>query len=178
MERFDLYTADREKTGQTMVRGEPTPAGFYRLVVHVCIFDSEGRMLIQQRQPFKRGWSNLWDISVGGCAVAGDSSRSAAERETREELGLPLDLSDVRPTLTIHWENGFDDYYVLTRDVDLQTLHLQQEEVQAVRWAGLEEILRMIDSGEFIPYEKSLIELLFFRRTHRSSHTRSDPTND
>lgn len=178
MERFDLYTADREKTGQTMVRGEPTPAGFYRLVVHVCIFDSEGRMLIQQRQPFKRGWSNLWDISVGGCAVAGDNSRSAAERETREELGLPLDLSDIRPTLTIHWENGFDDYYVLTRDVDLQTLHLQQEEVQAVRWAGLEEILRMIDSGEFIPYEKSLIELLFFRRTHRSSHTRSDPTND
>ena len=113
MELFDLYTADREKTGKTMVRGEPTPEGYYRLVVHVCIFDAEGRMLIQQRQPFKRGWSNLWDISVGGCAMAGDSSRTAAERETREELGLAVDLSDTRPTMTIHWENGFDDYYVL-----------------------------------------------------------------
>ena len=178
MELFDLYTAEREKTDRKMVRGEPTPEGFYRLVVHVCIFDAQGRMLIQQRQPFKRGWSNLWDITVGGSAIAGDSSRSAAERETREELGLFLDLSAVRPSLTIHWENGFDDYYLLTRDVDIRSLHLQAEEVQAVCWASKEKILRMIDSGEFIPYEKSLIELLFFRKDHRSSHTRSDPPND
>lgn len=178
MEYFDLYTAERGKTDRKMIRGEPTPEGFYRLVVHVCIFDGQGRMLIQQRQPFKRGWSNLWDITVGGSAIAGDSSRSAAERETREELGLSLDLSGVRPSLTIHWENGFDDYYLLTREVDIRSLHLQAEEVQAVRWASREEILRMIDSGEFIPYEKSLIELLFFRRDHRSSHTRIDPAND
>ena len=177
MELFDLYTAEREKTGKTMVRGKPTPDGYYRLVVHVCLFDEEGRMLIQQRQPFKQGWSNLWDISVGGSAVAGDSSRSAAERETLEELGLAIDLSDVRPTLTIHWEKGFDDYYVLTLPVDLTALSLQADAVQAVRWASLEEILRMIDDGSFIPYEKSLIELLFFRRNHRSSHTRSDSSN-
>ena len=178
MELFDLYTADREKTDRTMVRGEPAPEGFYRLVVHVCIFNPEGQMLIQQRQPFKRGWSGLWDISVGGSAVSGDTSRSAAERETFEELGLSIDLSGVRPTITIHWEHGFDDYYVLTRPVDLNALHLQYEEVQAVRWASEGEILRMIDDGVFIPYAKSLIELLFFRRDHRSSHTREDPTND
>lgn len=178
MELLDLYTADREKTGLTMVRGEPTPEGFYRLVVHVCIFSPDGKMLIQQRQPFKKGWSNLWDITVGGCAVAGDSSRAAAERETREELGLSVDLTDVRPTLTVHWEQGFDDYYVLTLDVDPETLRLQHEEVQAVQWASLETILEMIEDGRFIPYEKSLIRLLFWRRDHRSSHTREDPAND
>lgn len=178
MELFDLYTADRVKTGRTMVRGGQTPEGFYRLVVHVCIFNLEGKMLIQQRQPFKKGWSNLWDVTVGGSAISGDSSRSAAERETLEELGLSIDLTDIRPTMTIYWEHGFDDYYVLTQDVDLGALHLQYEEVQAVRWASLEEILQMIDDGRFIPYEKSQIELLFFRRNHRSSHTRSDPTND
>ena len=97
MELFDLYTEDRVKTGRTMVRGTQVPKGFCRLVVHVCIFDPEGRMLIQQRQPFKQGWSNYWDMTVGGCAVAGDTSRTAAEREVREEIGLELDLSDVRP---------------------------------------------------------------------------------
>ena len=76
MELFDLYTADRQKTDRTMVRGEPTPKGFYRMVVHVCIFNLEGQMLIQQRQPFKRGWSNLWDVTVGGGARARDSSRA------------------------------------------------------------------------------------------------------
>lgn len=174
MEIFDLYTAEREKTGRTMVRGEPVPAGFYRLVVHVCIFDAEGRMLIQQRQPFKKGWPDLWDVTVGGCAVSGDSSRAAAERETREELGLAIDLAGIRPSLTLHWENGFDDFYLLTLPVELSALRLQYEEVQAVRWADREEILAMIDDGRFIPYEKSLIELLFFRRDHRGAHTRRD----
>ena len=178
MELFDLYTAEREKTGRTMVRGEPVPEGFYRLVVHVCIFDPEGRMLIQQRQPFKKGWSNLWDISVGGCAMAGDSSRTAAERETREELGLSLNRADTRPTLTLHWEHGFDDYYAVTMAVDPESLRLQYEEVQAARWASREEILRMIDDGTFIPYEKSLIELLFSRRDHRGAHTRGDNTRE
>lgn len=178
MELFDLYTAEREKTGRTMVRGEPVPEGFYRMVVHVCIFDPQGRMLIQQRQPFKKGWSNLWDISVGGSAVSGDTSRTAAERETREELGLEIDLAGIRPTMTIHWERGFDDYYIVNRPVDLESLRLQPEEVQKVRWATEEEILEMIDDGRFIPYEKSLIELLFFRRNHRSSHTRRDTTNN
>ena len=174
MELFDLYTEDREKTGKTMVRGKKVPEGFYRMVIHVCIFDEAGRMLIQQRQPFKEGWLNRWDISVGGSAVAGDSSRSAAERETMEELGLPVDLTDMRPSLTIYFERGFDDYYVLTNDVDLSTLRLQPEEVQAVQWTGQDEILQMIDDGRFIPYEKSLISFLFSRRLNRSSHTREE----
>ena len=176
MELFDLYTADRVKTGRTMVRGDAVPEGCYRIVVHVCIFDPEGRMLIQQRQPFKEGWSNMWDITVGGSAVAGDTSRTAAERETREEIGLSIDLTDVRPSLTLYWEHGFDDYYLLTRDVDPDMLRLQYEEVQTVRWATREEILRMIDDGEFIPYEKGLIDLLFFQRNHRGAHTRRDTT--
>ena len=176
MELFDLYTADRVKTGRTMVRGDAVPEGCYRIVVHVCIFDPEGRMLIQQRQPFKEGWSNMWDITVGGSAVAGDTSRTAAERETREEIGLSIDLTDVRPSLTLYWEHGFDDYYLLTRDVDPDMLRLQNEEVQTVRWATREEILRMIDDGEFIPYEKGLIDLLFFQRNHRGAHTRRDTT--
>ncbi|MBO4470735.1 MAG: NUDIX domain-containing protein [Clostridia bacterium] len=176
MELFDLYTADRVKMNRTMVRGEPVPEGCYRIVVHVCIFDPEGRMLIQQRQPFKDGWSNMWDITVGGSAVAGDTSRTAAERETREEIGLSIDLTDVRPSLTLYWEHGFDDYYLLTRELDPASLHLQYEEVQTVRWADREEILRMIDNGEFIPYEKGLIDLLFFQRNHRGAHTRRDTT--
>lgn len=176
MELFDLYTADRVKTGRTMVRGEPTPEGFYRLVVHVCIFDGKGRMLIQRRQPFKDGWSGLWDFSVGGCAVTGDDSRTAAQRETREELGLDVDFSSARPTLTVHWEHGFDDYYALTLPVDPASLHLQYEEVQAVRWEDEAGILRMIDGGEFIPYEKSLVALLFSRRDRRSSVTKRDLT--
>ena len=46
MELWDLYTKDREKTGKTMIRGAKMPADLYHLVVHVCIFNSSGEMLV------------------------------------------------------------------------------------------------------------------------------------
>ena len=87
MESFDLYDVGRNRTGKVLERGNKVPEGYYRLVVHVCIFDSEGRMLIQKRLPTKSGWSGMWDLTAGGSALAGDSSQQAASRELLEEVG-------------------------------------------------------------------------------------------
>lgn len=151
-ELWDIYTKDRVKTGRLHRRGEKMKDGDYHMVVHVCIFNSKNQLLIQQRQPFKKGWSNMWDITVGGSALHGESSSQAAEREVFEEIGLKLDLSETRPDFTINFEDGFDDYYLLEREVDLDELHLQEEEVQAVRWADREELLQMQEQGIMIPY--------------------------
>lgn len=151
-ELWDIYTKDREKTGRVHKRGDKMQDGEYHIVVHVCIFNSKNQLLIQQRQPFKKGWSNMWDITVGGSALQGESSSQAAEREAFEEIGLKLDLSDVRADFTINFDEGFDDYYLLEREVDLSELHLQEEEVQAVRWVSREEALEMQRQGIMIPY--------------------------
>ncbi len=170
MELWDVYDSNRIKTSKTMVRGGSFEKGDYHLVVHICIFNSRGEMLIQQRQPFKEGWSNMWDITVGGSAIKGDESQVAAEREVFEEIGLKLDLKNIRPHITINFEDGFDDFYLLEKDVNLNELSLQYEEVQTVKWVSKEEILSMIESGEFIPYYSSLIQLLFDSRKKYGSH--------
>ncbi len=164
MELWDIYDQDRIKTGRTIERGNVFTKGEYHLVIHVCIFNSEGKMLIQQRQPWKHGWPGMWDITVGGSALAGENSQAAAQREVSEEIGVQLDLSGQRPHFTFNFERGFDDYYFVKRDLDLQNLSLQYEEVQAVKWAGKEEIFHLLDDGEFIPYHRSLIELFFESR--------------
>jgi len=164
MELWDVYDKDRILTGETMVRGDKAENGAYHLVVHVCIFNSKGEMLIQQRQPFKSGWSNMWDVTVGGSAVSGDTSRIAAERETFEEIGYTINFENVRPSLTLNFEDGFDDIYLVTEDLDINCLHLQYEEVQQVKWATMSEIISMIEGKGFIPYRKNLIELLFEMR--------------
>lgn len=165
MELWDVYDKNRVFTGRTMRRGDEIKEGDYHIVVHVCIFNSKGEMLIQQRQPFKKGWSNLWDLTVGGSALAGDTSSQAAEREVFEEIGYKLNLEHIRPSVTVHFDGGFDDYYLVIDDnLDIDQLKLQYEEVQRVKWATREEILSMIDSGEFIPYYKSFIDLLFDMR--------------
>lgn len=164
MELWDIYDKDRSKTGKTMVRGEEFAEGCYHMVVHVCIFNAKGEMLIQQRQPFKEGWPDMWDVTVGGSAVSGESSQGAIERELFEEIGLRHDFQKIRPQLTINFDKGFNDIYLIEREVDLDSLCLQPEEVQRVKWASQEEIFRMMESGEFIPYYEPLLQLLFEMR--------------
>ena len=140
------------------------PQGTYHLVVHVCIFNQKGEMLIQQRQAFKEGWPNLWDVTMGGSALKGETSQQAAMREVKEELGLDIDLTNCRPSLTNHFEQGFDDIYLIHQEVDLSKLQLQYEEVQDVKWASQQEILELMREGQFIPYYESLINLFFEMR--------------
>ena len=165
MELVDLYDENRLPLGKTAERNAPKGPGELRLVVHVCVFDRRGRLLIQQRAAEKFIFPNLWDVSVGGGVDAGETSRQGAEREVREELGVSLDLSGLRPSVTVNFDGGFDDFYILTKDLSLEDLTLQEEEVQAVRWASLEEILAMLDRGTFIPYPESFLRFLFDMRT-------------
>ena len=172
MEIWDIYDKDRNKTGKTMERGSVFAEATYHMVVHVCIFNSNGEMLIQQRQPFKEGWPNMWDITVGGSALTGDSSQSAAERELWEEIGYLFDFTNTRPNLTVNYEVGFDDYYLIEANVDIDKLQLQYDEVQQVKWASKEEILKMVRNEEFIPYYENLLGLLFEMRGRYSAHSR------
>ncbi len=151
-ELWDIYTKDRSATGETHRRGNRMHAGQYHIVVHVCIFNHKNELLIQQRQTSKRCWPNMWDLSVCGSALAGESSGQAAARETAEELGLILDFTDKRPHFTINFAEGFDDYYILEQNIDLSCLTLQKDEVKSVRWAKKEEVLKLQEEGTMVPY--------------------------
>lgn len=159
-ELWDVYDIDRVKTGRTVVRGEPMRPGDMHLVIHVCIFGSDGRLLIQQRQTQKT-WGEHWDVTVGGSALSGENSREAAQREVKEEIGLDIDFSCLRPVFTHNFENGFDDFYLIEKDVDLAALSLQVEEVKAVKWASEAEVMAMMDEGRFIPFYKSFVQSFF-----------------
>jgi len=161
MEKWDLYTIDRVITNRVITRGDDIPKDLYHLVVHVCIFNTKNQMLIQQRQTFKEGWPNMWDVTVGGSAMIGENSRQAAMREVAEEIGLKIDLENTPPVITKYFSEGFDDIYILEKEIDISKLTLQYEEVQAVKWAGIEEIIDMIGLKKFIPYDESFIQFLF-----------------
>ncbi|WP_339230220.1 NUDIX domain-containing protein [Oceanobacillus sp. FSL K6-2867] len=170
MEAWDVYDKDRKLTGKQMNRGDPFEQGAYHLVVHVCLFNQLGEMLIQQRQPSKGNWKNMWDITVGGSAITGETSQQAAEREVKEEIDFALNLQNKRPSLTVNFEYGFDDYYLIETDLNIESLSLPTEEVKQVRWASQNDIINIISEGLFIPYHKSLIALLFDMRYSMGAH--------
>ncbi len=67
--------------------------------------------------------------------------------------------------------SGFDDIYIIKRNVDISEIKLQESEVQSVGFASCEEILSMIDDKTFIPYHKNLISLLFDLKDFSGTHT-------
>lgn len=168
MERVDLYDENRIPLGLTAERQEHRKqkhTGMYRMVVHVCIFNSRGQLLIQQRSAQKEAFPGKWDVSAAGGVRADETSRQGAEREVREELGYALDLTGVRPSVTVNYDGGFDDFYLVVRDdVEVDRLILQEEEVSAVCWADEKEVLSMLERGEFLRYPASFLRFLFEMR--------------
>ena len=168
-EYFDLFDADRRPTGEFLLRGQPTPDGKYRQLVHACVFNSKNEMLIQQRQTTKK-WPGLWDLTAGGHVTTGEDTRTSASRELLEEVGVDIDFTDARPAVTVAFRHGWDNFYVVHADVCAGDLTVQADEVKAVRWASLEEVLALRDRGQFMPYTRSFLEYLFFRGNHVGSH--------
>ena len=173
MELHDLYDSNRNRLGTTMERGAPQPEGTYRVAVMACIFNAKGDMLLQQRQSFKHPYPNVWDVTAGGSAQAGETSQQAVSRELFEEVGIAHDFSGVPPHLTVIADAMFIDFYIVEAEPDIDRLALQYEEVQRVAWATREDALRMLADGRFIQVRTGLIDLLYDLRAYRGTLVRS-----
>lgn len=145
MEIRDLYDENKTPTGKTFVKGEQVPKGYYYLIVIITIQNSKGEFLIQKRVERKGG---RWALT-GGHPTAGQTSLEGIRTEVQEELGLDLnnDKLDLFKTVTVN--DQFFDLYYLNKDIQLEEITIQKEEVDDVKWATLEEILKMNENNEF-----------------------------
>lgn len=57
-------------------------------VVHLHVFDREGRLYLQKRPDWKDIQPGRWDTAVGGHVDFGEDIIAALQREAREEIGL------------------------------------------------------------------------------------------
>ena len=172
VETWDVYSVDRQKLNKTVTSGLDLLEGEYRIVIGACIFNSKNQLLVQKRQTDKKTWPNYWDISVSGSVISGETSSQGVKREIQEELGLSFDIEGMLPQLSINYNRGFEDYYVIEADVDLADVVIQEEEVQDVAWMSLDEINKLIEKDIFIPYHSHLIGLLFEMKTYYGSYKR------
>jgi len=117
-------------------------------VIHLHIFNTEGRLFLQKRSPHKDIQPNKWDSSVGGHIDLGETPLEAATREAKEELGIN--------DLNIH----YIAQYIIETDVEKELTYcfytiydgqflIDNNEVTDGRHWSIEEISQNIGKGIF-----------------------------
>ena len=69
--------------------------------VVIFIFNSLGRVWTQLRPKTKKFHPGRWDVSACGGVIAHENHQDAANRETKEETGLDVDLQYIESFLNI-----------------------------------------------------------------------------
>lgn len=145
-EYFDLYSADRRRLGKKIRRGAPIPPGEFHIVVQIMTINSKGEILLTQRVPQKSS-GGKWECS-GGCAISGETSKEAAVRELFEETGIRAYTSEISLEWSIITDSMFRDFYIVNKNVTLDRLVLQAEEVCAAKWVTYNRLCEMIECGQ------------------------------
>ena len=145
VEYRDLYDVNKCVTGKTFIKGEQVPKGYFYLIVIIVIKNGLDKYLIQKRVERKGG---KWALT-GGHPKAGESSLEGIREEVKEELGINIENDNPILFKEITHNDQFFDLYFLEKDIDINDIHIQKEEVDGVMWVTRDEIIKMHEKGEF-----------------------------
>lgn len=151
MELWDILDQNGNKTGRTIVRGNPLNEGEYHLVVHIWIVNGAGELLIQKRADNIPLWPGKW-AATGGSAIAGEDSLSSAVREVKEELGIQITKHEMELIERIKRRDTMTDLWLVRKNVDIKEIYVQLEEVSEAKWVSREMLLAMVEAGDFVEY--------------------------
>ena len=159
MEYWDIYDANKQKTGRTMKRNDwILKDGEYHLSVLGVVARSDGRFLITKRVMTKAWAPGWWEVS-GGAALAGEESEEAVKREVLEETGIDVSKAEGGYVFSYHRENPgkgdnyFVDIYRFVMDFDEKDVKIQTEEALDFKIATHEEIKELAEQGIFLHYD-------------------------
>lgn len=141
-ELIDILTPEGKPTGKTALKSEAHKNGWFHATVHIWLYTSDKKILLQQRAFTKKVFPGIWDISVAGHIAAGESILDAAKREVFEELGLEISENDLLKIGTrihqVSHTNGIQDnehhhVFIAELKTPIEDLTIQEEEVAGVQ---------------------------------------------
>lgn len=159
MEYWDIYDAEKRKTGKKMKRNDwCLEDDEYHLTVLGVIARKDGKFLITKRVMTKAWAPGWWEVS-GGAAMAGEESEEAVLREIKEETGLDASgfeggyLFSYKRENPGEGDNYFVDIYRFVGEFSEKDLKLQEAETDGYMFATAQEIKELGNQGIFLHYD-------------------------
>lgn len=154
MEQWQVYNEYGKKIPKIITDNVQLSAGEYHLAVEAWIVNSKNQILLQQRSEALPLLPGYWALTTGRVQL-GEDSAAGCLREVEEELGIALCREELAFICRIPRQDETHllwDLYAVYKDVALQELCLQKEEVAQVKWVDKAEFLDMLTSGLIYEY--------------------------
>ena len=165
MEYFDVFDKDLRKLDKVMERGTSLNKGEYHKVVQIWIKNSN-KYLIQQRNKREDRVPYQWALT-SGAVLQGEEPLDSIIRETKEEIGLELQKDEIKNISTYfvnHHKSSFIMYvYFVEKDVKIEDLVIDKQEVKDVKYSSVREVKQMIRRDEFWNYPEQFEAPNYFK---------------
>lgn len=161
METIDIVDENDNVIGKGE-RNEVIAGKLRHRLVHVLVFNSEGKMALQLRSKTVKFAPGYWSTTAGGFVRSGESYDEAAKREFQEELGITENITPIH-------KDDFEDERTIkffkTYRCDFDgPFNPDPAEVERVEFFTIEKIRAMIDNGEkFHPELLALLEKYYLK---------------
>ena len=144
MELLDVFDDNGNKTGKVVVRGDKSVVlGEHEHIAVGVIFieNSKGEFLMQKTSLEKGGEYS----STGGHVVSGEDAITSIRREVEEELGIDVSKDDIVDYGFLLYDKPLRYLFYLKKDIDLEDVVVQKEEVDFVKYMSIDEINDLIE---------------------------------
>ena len=154
MEFFDIVDENGIPTGKIVERTKAHKIGARHRTAHVWIVrkrNDKVEILLQKRSQEKDSFPGCYDISSAGHIPQGVDFISSALRELQEELGICIDGNELidcgihRKFIRMNFhdhefvDNQISRVFLLWKDIEIQDMTIQYEEIESVKWFDFEE---------------------------------------
>ena len=159
MEYLDILDENGKLTGIKKDRNTVHKDGDWHKVVQIFVVNNNNIML-QQRSLLKKSDPGKWCASASGHISAGENSIDTAKKEFREELGINLYENEIKliysfKSSSIRYNNNekiinnhFVDLYVVNKEIDINNVKIQKEEVNQVSYFTISEFISMVKNND------------------------------
>ena len=132
----------------TMKKMEAHQKGLLHRAFSVFVFDSNGRMLLQQRSAGKYHGANLWTNACCSHPFPDEDVKEAAQRRLKEELGFTTELHEIFSfTYKAQVENNLIEHefdHVFAGEYENE-IRPNPHEVSNIVYKSMDQIKREID---------------------------------
>lgn len=188
MEYLDVVDENGIPTGQIVERGLAHAEGIRHRTSHVWLVRKKNNgieILLQKRCDTKDSFPGCYDISSAGHIPAGVDFAPSAVRELKEELGIEATEDELIccGDRNVIWDEEFNGkpfldrqvsrVFILWCDKEATDFCLQEEEVSAVLWMNLDEVIQAVEDNT-IPNCIYPLELQMVKQTIYGDHNKTD----